>query len=714
MQRPSVTGLEFHRARPSAAHGGQGGRSGLRTEEGAATPRATGRGATDRLGPGGRLAAPLGLGALALLGLALSAGCGISAQQGDCGPYLSSAECQVVRVQLGTLDPLPPPDPTNRFGRCVREGSAECIVEEAAAELGRRLFFDTCMSAYNNVACVTCHQPAQAFTDDRARLIGGADIDVVTAQGPQKVVTPYIENPTAERITTAPPLVKPLLDLTGTPLARWNADRGLWEPVARRPLSSIGSNKTGAAISTARHSPTLYNLGYGSGVMPLHGERTYGATWTPWDGRYDSAWALVADVWEFGGTHGTDRSHIAVRIGQKHRAAYEKMIGGPLFDFDAKQLDSDGIMKPVYPRHGSPGGTGVSACWYQADSCKNPKSLSLFPTDVVRANVNEVFVNAGKALGAYMRRLRSRSSPYDRWLAGDAQAMSAAAQRGLRLFIGKAECIMCHSGPNFTDWRFHNLGVPIDDPERRLAGSLPPQNPDDLQKCFDGFGPAPICPDPGRQGWQLRAAGQCAKDTDTIDSKTFTCQRVDQPPSRNRYDIAMDCRSSASDATDKDQQCLPATVADVTKCAFGDATSCAGDPLCEWSGGLGRCIARALPAELGQFKTPSLRNVGLTFPYMHNGMLFDYGPGERGETAVDDPTPHLTRVVEFYDQGGGQPDVGKVDPLIHPLHLGKPEIADLVEFLKALTDNSLTTASDPLTLPPTDLLDVSDCPDPLP
>ena len=95
------------------------------------------------------------------------------------------------------------------------------------------------------------------------------------------------------------------------------------------------------------HNVVLYDEGISDvpldlDVAPLHGERTYGATWTPWDGRYDSTWALVADVWEFGGTHGTDRSHIAVRIGRKHRAAYEKMIGGPLFDFDAKQLDSDG------------------------------------------------------------------------------------------------------------------------------------------------------------------------------------------------------------------------------------------------------------------------------------------------------------------------------------------------------------------------------------
>ena len=691
----SVTGLEFHRAGALADRGSRAGHRGLQREVGAATPPAT------RSGSAVRRAA---LGALLVGGVVLS-GCGSTAQQGDCGPYLSSAECQVVRTQLGTLDPRPAPDPTNRFGRCVHEGSAECIIEDAAAELGRRLFFDSCLSAANNVACVTCHQPGQAFTDDRVRPIGGDLIDVVTAQGTRKIVTPFIENPTPERITTPPPLVKARVDITGTPLANWNPTLGLWEAVARRPLSSLGSSKTNSA-STSRHSPTLYNVGYGSGVAPLHGERTYGATWTPWDGRYDSTWALVADVWEFGGTQNTDRSHIAVRIGQKHRAAYERMIGGPLFDFDAKQLASDGMLKYVYPRHGSPGGND---CWYSGQAAKCPTSL--VPTDVVRENVNEVFVNAGKALGAYIRQLRSRSAPYDRWLAGDPQGMSVAAQRGLRLFIGKAECIMCHNGPNFTDWRFHNLGVPLDDPEQRLAGSLQPANPDDRLGCFDGFGPAPICPDPGRQAWQLRAAGQCAKDTAMVGTKTITCQRVDQPPARNRFDIAMDCRSAASDAPDKDQQCLPATVAAVSKCLFGDSASCAADPLCQWSTEMGRCLARALPAELGQFKTPSLRNVALTFPYMHNGMLFDYGPAERGETTADDPTPHLTRVVEFYDEGGGRPELGTRDPLIHPLNLSKPEIADLVEFLKALTDNSLATSGDPLGQPPADLLDFSDCPD---
>ena len=45
-------------------------------------------------------------------------------------------------------------------------------------------------------------------------------------------------------------------------------------------------------------------------------------------------------------------------------------------------------------------------------------------------------------------------------------------------------------------------------------------------------------------------------------------------------------------------------------------------------------------AERRQFKTPSLRNIGMTFPYMHNGSIFDYGPARR-ESRSDRPTPHL-------------------------------------------------------------------------
>jgi cytochrome c peroxidase len=66
----------------------------------------------------------------------------------------------------------------------------------------------------------------------------------------------------------------------------------------------------------------------------------------------------------------------------------------------------------------------------------------------------------GKALAAFQRTLVSRNAPFDRYMTGDLQAMSAEALRGLELFKGKARCILCHNGPNFTDSRFHHLGVP--------------------------------------------------------------------------------------------------------------------------------------------------------------------------------------------------------------------------------------------------------------
>jgi cytochrome c peroxidase len=641
-----------------------------------------------------------------------AAGCGTPAQQGDCGPYLTSGQCQVVRTQLGALDARPPPDPSNRFGRCVRDFSSECIEEDAAAQLGQRLFYDRCLSTNNDTACVTCHQPSQAFTDNRIRAL---TIPVMENGG--TVHLPPIKNASTILSKTPPPAVEPMVDDDNNPLARWNPDTMHWEGMLRRPISSLGSANVNG---TSRHAPGLYNLAYGGGFPTPNNERAYGVTWVPWDGRYDSVWSMVADVWEFGATHNTDRAHIAVRIGQKHRQWYEAMIGGPLYDFDEKKL-SGGVMKYVYPRHGSPTG---NPCWYSGkdSDCTTQNWTSMVPTDQVRANVNEVFVNAGKALAAYVRRLRSANAPYDRWLAGDQNAMSPPAQRGLGLFVGKAECVLCHNGPNFTDFRFHNLGVPSKDIEQRIAGSAVPQPPNDGGACFDGLGPTPVCPDPGRQAWQLRAAGQCPTDAAAIGGKNVTCQRVDQPDSLNKYDVAMDCRSAASDATDKDAECLASSMADPQKCAYTDGGSCQADPLCQWLDmGLPsiapRCVARALPAELGQFKTASLRNVALTFPYMHNGLLSDYGPADRGKTTIDDPVPHLTKVVSFYNNGGGTPDVGTLDPLIHPLHLTASEIADLVEFLQALTDNSMYTSGDPLAMPPAGLGPndpVDDCPDPPP
>jgi cytochrome c peroxidase len=64
-----------------------------------------------------------------------------------------------------------------------------------------------------------------------------------------------------------------------------------------------------------------------------------------------------------------------------------------------------------------------------------------------------------QAVASYMRTILSGNSAYDRFRAGDQSALSPAARRGLGLFEGKARCVRCHAGPNFTDEGYQNLGV---------------------------------------------------------------------------------------------------------------------------------------------------------------------------------------------------------------------------------------------------------------
>lgn len=81
---------------------------------------------------------------------------------------------------------------------------------------------------------------------------------------------------------------------------------------------------------------------------------------------------------------------------------------------------------------------------------------------------------------------------------------------------------------------------------------------------------------------------------------------------------------------------------------------------------LGREMFTNDAADRGAFKTPMLRNVALTGPYLHDG----------SEKTLAD-------VVDFYDRGGvPNPDL---DPLMLPLHLTAAEKADLVAFLESLT-----------------------------
>lgn len=87
----------------------------------------------------------------------------------------------------------------------------------------------------------------------------------------------------------------------------------------------------------------------------------------------------------------------------------------------------------------------------------------------------------------------------------------------------------------------------------------------------------------------------------------------------------------------------------------------------------GRARITHLPADNGRFRVPSLRNVALTGPYMHDGSM----------TA-------LREVVEHFNRGG----VGHANQsaLVRPLNLTSQEVDDLVAFLHTLTDTELITA----------------------
>ena len=155
----------------------------------------------------------------------------------------------------------------------------------------------------------------------------------------------------------------------------------------------------------------------------------------------------------------------------------------------------------------------------------------------------------GQAIASFQRTILSGNSPYDRFdYGGEEEAISPSAKRGLKLFLKKARCTRCHSGFNFTDEKFHNLGI----------------------------------------DW----------DTEHVD--------------------------------------------------------------------LGRYIVTKNAEDIGAFKTPTLREISRTAPYMHDGRFAT-----------------LRQVVDFYNVGGIKNP--HQDNTIIPLGLTEQEKEDLVEFLQSLS-----------------------------
>jgi cytochrome c peroxidase len=80
-----------------------------------------------------------------------------------------------------------------------------------------------------------------------------------------------------------------------------------------------------------------------------------------------------------------------------------------------------------------------------------------FPQEPAESQISRETI--AKAIAAFERTVISNNSPFDAWVKGDKKAMTAQQVKGLKVFAGKGNCIACHSGPNFTDNGFHNLGL---------------------------------------------------------------------------------------------------------------------------------------------------------------------------------------------------------------------------------------------------------------
>lgn len=224
-----------------------------------------------------------------------------------------------------------------------------------------------------------------------------------------------------------------------------------------------------AAQWTERRTPTLLDVSFAS----LYN----------WDGRRDSIWGQAAGVFESDREFNGSRLFIAHQIARNHADEYEAIFGAlPDLSDEARfprlaatEQGCEEITRATgaeYVCRGKPG----DGAEYDGMTVRDQEAVTL------------VMVNAAKAMAAYVRALRCGPGAFDRWLDGDDAAMDDAALRGAELFVGKAGCAECHSGPYLSDGQFHNVGLQpavvavafVDRDDRGAAEAFPALSDDPL------------------------------------------------------------------------------------------------------------------------------------------------------------------------------------------------------------------------------------------
>lgn len=219
----------------------------------------------------------------------------------------------------------------------------------------------------------------------------------------------------------------------------------------------------------------------------------------------------------------------------------------------------------------------------------DPEYLKAFQNVFGKSGDDITMTEVTQAIAAFERTQVSGNSPFDRYFfGGEEEALTPAQKRGFDLFVNKGRCVSCHvieqTQALFTDNRFHNIGVGINDIQEDV---------------------------PDLAGEFLKAEATASE----VDVRVLTDKRTSE---------------------------------------------------------LGRFAVSRGFDDLGSFKTPTLRNIAVTAPYMHDGSL---------ET--------LDEVVIHYNNGGvnaeGDPVNDFLSGGIRPLDLTDEEMDDLVAFMEALT-----------------------------
>jgi len=203
---------------------------------------------------------------------------------------------------------------------------------------------------------------------------------------------------------------------------------------------TLGEQVSLAAAWGVRRAPSLLDVGQSKLLM--------------WDGRKDDLYGQPMGVIENPVEMNSSRLFAAYHVAATYTDEYEALFGLlPPFDdtsrfppLSATQTGCQTLssaMKCAGAARGAPG--------------DGAEYDGLAPAD--QAAVTRVVANVGKALGAYERLIACGPSRFDQWIHGDASALTDSEQRGAALFVGKAQCNTCHSGPFMSDEQFHNVGL---------------------------------------------------------------------------------------------------------------------------------------------------------------------------------------------------------------------------------------------------------------